>query len=1196
MKFFKFMINLLNRKNSNVENDARFVALTPTDEADKVEQYINALTYALSEDPIKNIALTGPYGSGKTSIIKTFEKKNTYKFLYISLATFKESHEEKGPDKDQLNMIERSILQQMLYDADANKFPYSRFNRIAIPEYPFAKSMVFVSWIVVCAYLYSSRDKFLTMEFFTNLSWYSIFVILFTLGIPTIVISGIYKATFGMSLKKISLKDAEIETAEISEKSILNRHIDEIIYFFQMTEYDVVVIEDLDRFESPEIFLKLREINKLINDNKKTSGRIKFLYALRDDMFANKDRAKFFDFIIPVVPIINNRNSLDKMLERLKGERFAEKVDRQFLREVSLYIDDLRLMNNVFNEFAIYNAKLGSDSLNITRLLAMMIYKNVYPGDFEKLHNGKGALYEICQKRANLIVSTKQNLSKEIAAIQEEISNSEKEVANSVDELIKIFIGHVISTAGGQYSFNGIYLNNGSTLSFANIKTWQSFEQLFQIQNIQLASTQYHTNRLGKSFSQLEAEISPNQTFIQRKKNIEDKAAAAQLALHSKKHKLEKEKTQVSQMSLQQLLQKNAISVEDIIAKNEINERELLVYLVKNGYLDENYYLYTSNFHGVRLSKNDYDFLIAIRDFQYPDPKQPLNNVAEVIVDMRPEDFGQKYILNIALVDFLLAHQDKYKKQIDSAIDYISSNFKETEDFFAAYLDVGININELVKSISQKWPLYGTAAIKSSQAPYHIDRILRNADPKYVAGKMNSEDVISNYLSEHGNLVFASDIAAPNDFGVLRELKVKFKQLAGLLKNKALLDFAHKECLYEINPENIALLLDLYPRDTATTRPGHVTANYSAICSSGSEELKKYVNDNLSQYIDAVFLAMPANVDESPEIVRQLINVATIDNEKKQQIISKQKMIFDTFAGIPVDLWEYILSNEKIRISWANISSYLKEEKCKKEIVTETLNKPQIANVLSEQCGIDQLGETDSKSLSDFIIENDAIKDVEYENLINCLPFPYDDFPKGISPAKKIALAKGGVVTLTDESYAFAEDDEELFYILIVTNIKEYLANKDKYPITDHVREKLLSLTLSDEQRIQIIRDVTLSGVQTSGKLFHLVEELIKLPEMDCSLFNGDVVSYVIVNAQNIEDGLRIFMKCIPHWDKKMVMSVLGQLQAPFNEIPEYGKITKISRTPINQQFAELLETHKIISSITEKDDAIRINTFKTSD
>ena len=36
-------------------------------------------------------------------------------------------------------------------------------------------------------------------------------------------------------------------------------------------------------------------------------------------MFVNTDRTKFFEFIIPVIPIINSSNSIDKVLEQ--GQR-----------------------------------------------------------------------------------------------------------------------------------------------------------------------------------------------------------------------------------------------------------------------------------------------------------------------------------------------------------------------------------------------------------------------------------------------------------------------------------------------------------------------------------------------------------------------------------------------------------------------------------------------------------------------------------------------------------------------------------------------------------------------------------------------------------------------------------------------------------------------------------------------------------
>ena len=155
----------------------------------------------------------------------------------------------------------------------------------------------------------------------------------------------IYLKSFGVSLKAISLKDIEIKPEAVEDESILNRHLDEIIYFFQSTEYDLVIVEDLDRFNNSDIFVTLREINSLINANAGVNRRIRFLYALRDNMFVNKDRTKFFEFIVPVIPIINSSNSIDKMIEQ--GERLSldNRLNRQFLREVSRYLNDLRLIS-----------------------------------------------------------------------------------------------------------------------------------------------------------------------------------------------------------------------------------------------------------------------------------------------------------------------------------------------------------------------------------------------------------------------------------------------------------------------------------------------------------------------------------------------------------------------------------------------------------------------------------------------------------------------------------------------------------------------------------------------------------------------------------------------------------------------------------------------------------------------------------
>ena len=47
-----------------------YIPLSPTDSAEDCDVYLDALSWALSnKKQIKNIAISGPYGSGKSSIL-----------------------------------------------------------------------------------------------------------------------------------------------------------------------------------------------------------------------------------------------------------------------------------------------------------------------------------------------------------------------------------------------------------------------------------------------------------------------------------------------------------------------------------------------------------------------------------------------------------------------------------------------------------------------------------------------------------------------------------------------------------------------------------------------------------------------------------------------------------------------------------------------------------------------------------------------------------------------------------------------------------------------------------------------------------------------------------------------------------------------------------------------------------------------
>lgn len=63
-------------------------------------------------------------------------------------------------------------------------------------------------------------------------------------------------------------------------------------YIFWSLKYNVVIFEDLDRFNNIGIFERLRELNELINNSEQIDRRVVFIYAIKDDIFGDADTEK----------------------------------------------------------------------------------------------------------------------------------------------------------------------------------------------------------------------------------------------------------------------------------------------------------------------------------------------------------------------------------------------------------------------------------------------------------------------------------------------------------------------------------------------------------------------------------------------------------------------------------------------------------------------------------------------------------------------------------------------------------------------------------------------------------------------------------------------------------------------------------------------------------------------------------------
>ena len=93
-----------------------FKKLTPINDADIEQAHIDAINFAIEDKDVLNVAVSGNYGSGKSSFIETYKEKfnnKKKKFLHVSLAHF--NSEDGNTERQQSNSGQIKQLQKIIF-------------------------------------------------------------------------------------------------------------------------------------------------------------------------------------------------------------------------------------------------------------------------------------------------------------------------------------------------------------------------------------------------------------------------------------------------------------------------------------------------------------------------------------------------------------------------------------------------------------------------------------------------------------------------------------------------------------------------------------------------------------------------------------------------------------------------------------------------------------------------------------------------------------------------------------------------------------------------------------------------------------------------------------------------------------------------------------------------------------------------
>lgn len=473
-----------------------------TEEEQKQNQiYFDIIKDAIDNYEVKNFAITGAYGTGKSTIIQNFfrlypTETEDYTHAIVSLSSFcatstPSAKEDKEPKKEEtsspkeenkereenktkesrassstsshkpsLAELEMSILQQLFYQIDEKKLRFSRFQRktkISTSNKIF--TFIVSLGCVITLFAFSYKDTF--SKYLSSISQLFILgkedTILFNiikgigLFIPALILTigayilferlyyGIYKGHW----KKLQFNLGKIQSEHQITGSIINDNLHDILVFFHNAELDVVVFEDIDRLDNAmEIFTKLRELNETINRSHEFQSikkKVLFIYALKDDILPTPEaRTKFFDLIMPIVPLVSSDNSYNLFSQELKeiAKKYPQKdfipinecISDEMLYTVSPYLSDIRSIRNIVTEFYIQwklliekqwrnEFKKYPNDLSILiktesqQLFALLIFKHFSPSDYQLASKGDGLLHYIFNEFKSQVLLKKNNNS-----------------------------------------------------------------------------------------------------------------------------------------------------------------------------------------------------------------------------------------------------------------------------------------------------------------------------------------------------------------------------------------------------------------------------------------------------------------------------------------------------------------------------------------------------------------------------------------------------------------------------------------------------------------------------------------------------------------------------------------------------------------------------------------------------------------
>lgn len=957
-------------------------SLSPVYAPDQHKDYVEILKAELTKsgpDAPRNIALTGHYGSGKSSVLLETQRAlegDGVSVINLSLSSLGigDGRIRKDGDKEleTTNLIQKEIVKQLLYRRKPSSMPASRYNRLDAFDVGRALGAaagvgVAVTALALLAKLPNKVRDALPAEAWAwvndnlwgslgvPIQWLSLlvvfgFTVVATLWVQRLLQQRLRVTELAAGPTKITLSD--------SSSSYFDEYLDEIVYFFQTSKTASVIFEDLDRFKDPHIFETLRELNMLLNNAEQTgSASIRFVYAIRDSIFEQLDveadgdqdedredatsidqgetrrlmstnRTKFFDLVVPMVPFISHRTARDLIRMELEAIVPEQRPGNVVVDIVGAHLTDMRLIKNICNEYEVFRRRILTDGglkqLTADKLFASIVYKNLYLADYEKIRDGTSlldTLYRAYREWITQKTAAARSAERSARIRLRRIDSVGSRAANLGSRLQNVLLARYVdnlSTNSPRVHAAGTEHNWGALTSVA---FWQAYLRdrgemlVYYRSGHRPAVIKFETVQTLMGYP-----LSPDgwEDEARAEANITITEAVADQRVVQ--HALMSDALR----DVDRLFSYGGIGLSMAeVAAELFDDAGLVIELLRAGLIDENFTLYITQFPGQAISASAMNFIIKavqpdLMDIEYhfgTGDEVDTDGIKAVLDAEAQRLLGGQSVYNIEIFDYLLTVEPS---KLNEPIRRLAANAENHRDFIDAYVTSGKKAPALVQRLGGAWA--GIFDYVLGQDPETCDQVVLDAAMSGVRSEITyamDAGQRSALATVISNLPAIREPQRPERALAIAETVLRMNiQVEDLsVVAEPLRTEISKRSVYPITLENLVAILG-----------DDVSPSLDRIKEAREADVYAHVLDHLSDYLGALSHAPNVPTIARPDQFSEVLtDVAQADADSLEEVArgaSVDCMLSDLDL-IEAKFWPAIAAAHRFTLAASNVSSYI---------------------------------------------------------------------------------------------------------------------------------------------------------------------------------------------------------------------------------------------------------------------------------